>query len=271
MSAAAVNPVALAQELIRCPSVTPVDAGALDVLQARLETLGFNCHRLTFEAPDTDPVDNLYARWGDSAPHLCFAGHTDVVPVGDKDAWSKDPFGGDVEDGTLWGRGAADMKGAIAAFVGAVARYQSKRGAPRGSISLLITGDEEGDAINGTRKVLDWIAARGEKLDACVVGEPTNPMELGDMVKIGRRGSLTARLTVFGKQGHTAYPHLADNPVHRLVLMLHGLTTIPLDEGSAHFQASTLQVSTVDVGKQRIECYSSESDGRVECEIQRLP
>ena len=157
MNRPAVNPVALAQDLIRCPSVTPIDAGALDVLQARLEELGFACHRLTFEAPDTDAVDNLYARWGDSAPHLCFAGHTDVVPVGDADAWSRDPFGGDVDGGALWGRGAADMKGAIAAFVGAVSRYQLKSGAPSGSISLLITGDEEGDAINGTRKVLEWI------------------------------------------------------------------------------------------------------------------
>ncbi len=248
MTAVEVDPIALAQDLIRCPSVTPIDAGALEVLEQCLRPLGFTCHRLTFEEPGSDPVDNLYARWGHAAPHLCFAGHTDVVPVGDDGAWSKDPFSGEVDSGTLWGRGAADMKGAIAAFVAAVARYKKQHGAPSGSISLLITGDEEGDAINGTRKVLEWMASRDEKLDACIVGEPTNPSTLGEMVKIGRRGSLTARLTVFGKQGHTAYPHLADNPVHRLVAMLNRLATTPLDEGSAHFPASTLQVSTIDVG-----------------------
>ncbi len=248
MTAAVVDPVALAQALIRCPSVTPADAGALAVLQHQLNTLGFTCHRLTFTDPDSEPVDNLYARWGDTAPHFCFAGHTDVVPVGDKAAWSKEPFCGEVDGGFLWGRGAADMKGAVASFVAAVARYRKQHGAPPGSISLLITGDEEGDAVNGTKKMLTWLADRGEKLDACLVGEPTNTSALGDMVKIGRRGSLTARLTVSGKQGHTAYPHLADNPVHRLVKILGRLVTTPLDEGSAHFPASTLQVSTFDVG-----------------------
>lgn len=242
------DPVALARDLIRCPSVTPEDAGALDVLEAALRPLGFACHRLRFAEPGTAPVDNLYARLGTAAPNFCFAGHTDVVPVGDRAAWSVDPFGGEVHDGRLFGRGAADMKGAIAAFVAAVSGYLAERGPPPGSISLLVTGDEEGPAINGTRKVLDWLTARGERLDACLVGEPTNPRELGEMMKIGRRGSLTGVLTVYGAQGHTAYPHLADNPLPRLVRMLAAITATPLDDGSAHFPPSTLEITTIDVG-----------------------
>ncbi len=249
----AIEPVALAQALIRRPSVTPADAGALDVLREALETLGFDCHIMTFSAPGTDDVTNLYARLGDGAPNFCFAGHTDVVPTGDTENWDRDPFAGDIVDGSLYGRGAADMKSAIAAFVGAVRTFCKTHGAPEnwprpGSISLLITGDEEGPAINGTRKVLKWMAERNETIDACVVGEPTNPAELGDMIKIGRRGSLVGTLTVHGVQGHTAYPHLADNPVHRLVNMLQALTATPLDQGSDHFQPSTLQISTIDVG-----------------------
>ena len=249
----AVAPVALAQALIRRPSVTPVDAGALDVLRAALEPLGFECHVLTFSEPGADDVTNLYARLGTAAPNFCFAGHTDVVPTGDTENWQRDPFSGDIVDGALFGRGAADMKSAIAAFICAVASFRTSHGDPAnwprpGSISLLITGDEEGPAINGTRKVLDWLAARNETIDACVVGEPTNPAELGDMVKIGRRGSLVGTLTVQGVQGHTAYPHLADNPVHRLLDMLQAITADPLDQGSDHFQPSTLQISTIDVG-----------------------
>ena len=242
----AIDAVELAQALIRCPSVTPEDAGALDVLQAVLEPLGFACHRLTFD--DGGPaVQNLYARCGASAPNFCFAGHTDVVPVGDRDAWNDDPFAASIVDGTLIGRGAVDMKGAIAAFVAAVAQFLDA-GSFDGSISLLITGDEEGPATNGTTKVLDWLTGRQERLDACLVGEPTNRERLGDLIKIGRRGSLSARLVVDGVQGHAAYPQLADNPVHRLVAMLAALTAMPLDQGSDHFEASSLQITTVDVG-----------------------
>ena len=243
------DPVGFAAELIRRPSITPKDEGALDILAARLEALGFNCHRLRFEEPGTDPIENLYARWGERQPNLCFAGHTDVVPTGAADTWSFDPFGAALKDGVLCGRGAVDMKGAIAAFTTATERFIAAR-PPHftGSISYLITGDEEGVAINGTRKVLDWLAARGERIDACVVGEPTSATELGDMIKIGRRGSMTGRLTVNGVQGHVAYPHLADNAAHRLVTLLHALTAEPLDDGTEHFQASGLQVTTIDIG-----------------------
>ncbi|MFQ5959098.1 MAG: succinyl-diaminopimelate desuccinylase [Alphaproteobacteria bacterium] len=244
-----VDPVELTAALIRCPSVTPEDAGALGVLEAALEGLGFACHRLTFSEPGTADVDNLYARTGRKQPNFCFAGHTDVVPVGDEAAWSADPFGAELVDGVLYGRGAVDMKGAVACFVAAAARFLAVReGAFEGSISLLITGDEEGSAINGTRKVLAWMAENGERIDACVVGEPTNPARLGEMIKIGRRGSLTGRLTVHGTQGHVAYPHLADNPIPRLVRTLAALSGEPLDEGNEHFQPSNLEVTTIDVG-----------------------
>jgi succinyl-diaminopimelate desuccinylase len=244
-----IDPVALAGELIRRPSVTPRDEGAIDILAGVLEGLGFACHRLVFSEEGTADVVNLYARLGSAGRNFCFAGHTDVVPPGNPESWTVAPFAGSVADGMLWGRGAADMKGAIACFAAAVARFLAERG-PNfgGSISLLITGDEEGISINGTRKVLDWLSGRGERLDACIVGEPTNARTLGDMVKIGRRGSLTGTLTVHGTQGHTAYPHLADNPVHHLVRMLHAVTSHKLDEGTLHFQPSTLQVATIDVG-----------------------
>ncbi len=245
-----IDPVELTRDLIRCPSITPADAGALDVLQGSLQRLGFICHRLKFSAPDTPDIDNLYARIGrDGGRNFCFAGHTDVVPVGDRAAWSADPFAGELRDGQLFGRGAADMKGAIAAFVAAAARFIAQhRGKLPGAISLLITGDEEGPAINGTKPVLEWLRARGERLDACIVGEPTNPTRLGEMIKIGRRGSLNGRLAVRGVQGHTAYPQLADNPIHRLIKMLTRIAQRPLDEGTAHFQPSTIQISTIDVG-----------------------
>ncbi len=244
-----VDPVELARNLIRCPSVTPADAGALDVLQAALEGLGFVCHRLPFQAEGTERVDNLYARRGTAAPNFCFAGHTDVVPTGAEDAWGHAPFDAAVDEGWLHGRGAADMKGSIACFVSAVARYLERHGGTvPGSISLLITGDEEGPAVNGTTRVLDWLAEQGETIDACVVGEPTNPEALGDMIKIGRRGSMNCTITVRGVQGHSAYPHLADNPIHHLVAIMAAMTAEPLDEGSEHFQPSTLQFTTVDVG-----------------------
>lgn len=244
-----VNALDLSRALIQCPSVTPEDGGAQKVLQDALEGLGFTCHSQTFSDDNTPDVTNLYARLGEAAPNFCFAGHTDVVPVGDLESWTVDPFGGDVKDGVLYGRGASDMKTAIACFAEASARFVEKHGIDfGGSISFLITGDEEGPAINGTKKLLKWAKSEGEVLDACLVGEPTNPTTLGEMIKIGRRGSLNGTLTVYGVQGHTAYPHLADNPIHTLVKMLEVLTTENLDDGSDHFQASTLQVSTVDVG-----------------------
>ena len=242
-----IDPVELSQALIRCASVTPEDGGSLAVLENALTGLGFTCHRQTFSDEGTPDVQNLYARIGDQAPNFCFAGHTDVVPVGDPEGWTVAPFGAEIIDGVLFGRGASDMKSAIACFTAAAAGFIDK-GEFEGSISLLITGDEEGPAINGTKKLLQWTKDQGEIIDACVVGEPTNPLALGDMIKIGRRGSLNATLTVFGVQGHTAYPHLADNPIHRLVKMIDAITSETLDDGSDHFQASNVQVSSIDVG-----------------------
>ena len=252
-NAAPIDPVELAAELIRRPSVTPKDEGALDIVAARLERLGFVCHRLVFDDPgprgeDADPIANLYARIGSGRPNLCFAGHTDVVPTGPAHGWSFQPFGAELRDGALCGRGAVDMKGAIAAFIAAAERFLAGHEDFAGSISLLITGDEEAAAINGTRKVLDWLKVRGEALDACLVGEPTSAATLGDMIKIGRRGSMTGRLVVEGVQGHVAYPHLVDNAAHRLVALLNALTTTPLDQGTGHFQPSSLQITTIDIG-----------------------
>jgi succinyl-diaminopimelate desuccinylase len=243
------DPVVLTQTLIRCPSVTPADEGALAVLEHVLGRLGFRCHRLRFEEPGTAPVENLFARMGSDAPNFAFAGHTDVVPPGDPGSWRVDPFGGVIEGGQLYGRGAVDMKGAIGAFVAATARFLAEH-RPAGSISFLITGDEEGPAINGTRKLIGWLKEQGQRLDACVVGEPTNPTRLGQMIKIGRRGSLTGWLTVPGVQGHAAYPERADNPIPRLLAMLAALTGEPLDGGSEFFQASELVITSVDVGNQ---------------------
>lgn len=239
----------LAQALIRCNSVTPADGGALSILQQALEPLGFNCRRLKFSEDGTPDVDNLYARLGTGAPHFCFAGHSDVVPVGGIDSWTADPFGAELRDDALYGRGASDMKGAVACFAAAVSRFTARRrDGFTGSISLLITGDEEGPAINGTTKMLSWLAENGEKLDVCLVGEPTNPTQLGEMVKIGRRGSMSGALTVKGVQGHTAYPHLADNPLPRMIEMLAVITSETLDEGTDHFQPSNVQLTTIDVG-----------------------
>jgi succinyl-diaminopimelate desuccinylase len=245
----ALDPVELARSLIRCPSVTPEEGGALDLLQSVLEPLGFVCHRLPFSEPGTPEVDNLYARRGDSRPHLCFAGHTDVVPPGNAADWRVDPFGGEVVDDALIGRGAVDMKGGIACFVAAASRFLAARDrGAGGSISLLITGDEEGVATNGTRKVLEWMRENGEQPDFCLVGEPSSARELGDTMKIGRRGSMNFALSVHGTQGHSAYPQHVDNPIHRLVRILDRLTGDSLDSGSAHFEPSTLQVTSIDVG-----------------------
>ncbi|MGQ0665189.1 MAG: succinyl-diaminopimelate desuccinylase [Pseudomonadota bacterium] len=245
----AVDPVELTRALVRRASVTPRDEGALAVIEAALIPLGFACHRLPFSAAGTPDVDNLYARLGGAGPQFCFAGHSDVVPAGERERWSVDPFGAEIIDGQIYGRGAADMKGAIAAFIAAAAAFLGRRGRDfGGSISLLITGDEEGPAINGTAKVLAWLAQRRETLAACVVGEPTSEAVLGDMAKIGRRGSMTVRLAVRGVQGHVAYPHLADNPVHHLVRALSGLIADQLDTGTPYFQPSSLQLTTVDVG-----------------------
>ena len=232
-----IDALALAQALIRRPSVTPKDAGALDILERVLKELGFVTHRLPF-----GDVDNLYARLGDAAPHFCFAGHTDVVPVGE--GWSADPFAAEVKDGMLYGRGAADMKSAIAAFVMAVA----KTGKPKGSISLLITGDEEGVAVNGTVKLLEWLKERGEKIDHCVVGEPTSVGHAGDTLKIGRRGSINFKLMVKGVQGHVGYPQKAKNPIPALAELITQLATHKLDKGTEHFDPSTLAFTSVDVG-----------------------
>ncbi|KAA5804938.1 succinyl-diaminopimelate desuccinylase [Alkalicaulis satelles] len=237
------DPIPLARRLIQAPSVTPADAGALDVLEEALSALGFSCTRYPF-----GEVDNLYARLGDAAPVFCFAGHTDVVPPGAETAWTHPPFGAEIDQDLLWGRGAADMKGAIASMVAAVEAYLARHGQPRGSIAFLITGDEEGPAVNGTKKLLEAIHARGERLDHCLVGEPTNPASVGDTIKVGRRGSLNGVITVTGRQGHVAYPERADNPIPPLLALLGRLTARTLDDGAPHFQPSNLEVTSIDVG-----------------------
>ncbi len=238
------DPLKIAQDLIHCKSVTPAEGGALDYIEKLLTANGFTCHRQTFSDNDTPDVQNLYARRGTDAPNLCFAGHTDVVPVGDEKAWTVDPFGGAIKDDKLYGRGACDMKGAIAAFVAAAIDVKPAKG----SLSFLITGDEEGPSINGTRKMLGWLAEKNEKIDYCIVGEPTSEKTLGDTVKIGRRGTFTGRLTVAGKQGHVAYPRLADNPVPKLLELLEVLNGLILDAGTEHFQPSNLEIVDVDTG-----------------------
>ena len=241
----ALDPIALAQALIRCPSVTPADAGALAVLESALKPLGFTCHRLRFEEAGTASVENLYARIGTAKPHFCFAGHSDVVPPGD--GWAVDPFAAAIADGVLHGRGAADMKTGVAAFVAAVSRVLEK-GAPNGSISLLITGDEEGPAINGTVKMLGWLKERGEKLDHCVVGEPTAQARAGDTLKIGRRGSINFCITVTGVQGHVGYPQKAKNSIPVLAQLVTQLAGHKLDSGTEYFDPSTLAFTSMDVG-----------------------
>jgi succinyl-diaminopimelate desuccinylase len=234
--------------LIRCPSVTPAEGGALVALQEMLSPLGFSVERPVFSETGTPDVENLYARLSGNGPHLMFAGHTDVVPPGDEAAWRHPPFSADIENGEMYGRGAVDMKGGIACFVAAIARHVEKRGKLAGSVSLLITGDEEGPSINGTVKLLEWATGKGERWDAAIVGEPTNPDALGDMIKIGRRGSISGIVTVNGVQGHAAYPHLADNPVRGVVTLVEALMSPAYDEGTADFQPSNLEVTTIDVG-----------------------
>ena len=245
--------LSIARELLRCPSVTPADAGALGVLEQILGAAGFEVHRVTFAEPGTADIDNLYARIGTTAPHLSFAGHTDVVPPGDETSWTHGAFSGDVKDGYLYGRGAVDMKGGIACSVAAVLEYlRGHEGKARddgnGSISFLITGDEEDLSVNGTVKLLQWAAARGEKFDHCVLGEPSNIEELGDCIKVGRRGSQSGTLYVDGVQGHVAYPDRAANPVPDVARLIVALSEEPLDHGSAQFQPSNLEFTSVDVG-----------------------
>ena len=237
--------VDLAARLIRCESVTPAEGGALSLLAKELGSLGFECTRLPF-GEGSARIENLFARRGHGAPHFAFAGHTDVVPVGDASAWRHAPFSGALEDGKLFGRGAADMKGGIAAFVGAVRQFVECH--PDGSISLIITGDEEGDADYGTVKMVEWMRAQDHLPDVCVVGEPTNPDRLGDVIKNGRRGSLSCQLTVDGVQGHVAYPHLADNPIVRLLAMLAPVNGVTLDGGNDYFDASTAHITSIDTG-----------------------
>jgi succinyl-diaminopimelate desuccinylase len=257
------DPVALARDLLRCPSVTPAEGGALAYLDKVLSALGFAVHRIVSSEPGAADVENLYARIGTEAPHLVLAGHTDVVPPGDETRWKHGPFAGDIMDGVLFGRGAVDMKGAIACMVAAVRDHLAARGGrPKGSISFLITGDEEGIAVNGTPKLLQWCAARGETFDHCVVGEPTNPDALGDMVKIGRRGSQNGTLIVTGTSGHVAYPALADNPVRRIVAIMAAVMAGPLDNGSAHFDPSNLEFTSVDVGNRTVNVIPAEARAR---------
>src|SRR5450432_2617199 len=253
LSGGMTDALSIARDLVRCPSVTPADAGALGVLENLLKNAGFEVHRVTFGEPGTADIDNLYARIGNAPPHISFAGHTDVVPPGDEAAWTHGAFEGCVKDGYLYGRGAVDMKGGIACSVAAVLDYLASHGGkPRedgkGSISFLITGDEEDISVNGTVKLLQWVAARGEKLDHCVLGEPSNVEELGDCIKIGRRGSQSGTLYVDGVQGHVAYPQRATNPVPDIAALIVALNDEPLDTGSAQFQASNLEFTSVDVG-----------------------
>ena len=257
------DPVAIARELLRCRSVTPAEGGALKFLEATLKTAGFTVHRMTFSEPSTDDVENLYARIGDMAPHLMFAGHTDVVPPGDEKAWAYPPFAGEVADSELYGRGAVDMKGGIACALAAVLDHLNHHsGKPKGSISFLITGDEEGIAVNGTPKLLQWAAAHGEKFDHCILGEPSNVAALGDTIKIGRRGSLNGHLIVTGRQGHVAYPQRAENPIRGLVTLVAALQAEPLDSGSALFPPSHLEFTSVDVGNKTVNLIPNEACAR---------
>jgi succinyl-diaminopimelate desuccinylase len=242
------DPVPLLQDLIRCKSVTPAEGGALTALENLLSTHGFVCHRLIFREPGTPDVENLFARFGSGAPHLCFAGHTDVVPEGILESWTHSPFAGEIADGFVYGRGACDMKGSVAAFAAAAIDFVRAAGKFKGSVSFLITGDEEGPAINGTVKVLQWMRENGHVPDHCIVGEPSCVDRLGDTIKIGRRGSLSFTVTAEGRQGHVAYPHKADNPIPKLARLIDRIASAHLDGGNEHFDPSTLAVTTFDVG-----------------------
>ncbi len=257
------DPVAIARDLLRCPSVTPAEGGALALLERLLKQAGFTVHRMTFREAGTDDVENLYARIGTAAPNLVLAGHTDVVPPGDEKAWKHPPFSGEVTNGELYGRGAVDMKGGIACAVAAALDHLSHHGGkPKGSISFLITGDEEGIAVNGTPKLLKWAAERGETFDHCILGEPSNQEVLGDTIKVGRRGSLNGHLIVSGKQGHVAYPQRADNPIRGLVRLIEALQSEPLDGGSAQFTPSHMEFTSVDVGNKTVNLIPGEARAR---------
>src|SRR5689334_14252932 len=257
------DPVAIARDLLRCPSVTPAEGGAQSFLETTLKRAGFAVHRMTFSEPGTADVENLYARIGATAPHLMFAGHTDVVPTGDPKAWSPAPFSADITDGVLYGRGAVDMKGAIACKVAAALDHLAANGGkPKGSISFLITGDEEGIAVNGSPKLLKWAAAHGERFDHCVLGEPGNVAELGDTIKLGRRGSQNGVLVITGKQGHVAYPHRADNPVRGLIKLMSALMDEPLDAGSHKFDPSNLEFTSIDIGNPTVNLIPGEARAR---------
>jgi len=259
----AADPVALAAELLRCPSITPAEGGALAVLERVLKGAGFEVHHAIFAEPDTPPIDNLYARIGSSAPRLAFAGHTDVVPPGDETTWRHPPFAAAIDGGMLYGRGAVDMKGALACAVAASLDHLAARsGKPKGSIAFLITGDEEGIAVNGTVKLLQWAKERGETFDHCLLGEPSNAAELGDTIKVGRRGSLNGTLVVAGKQGHVAYPERAENPVRGLVTLMAGLMAEPLDQGSANFGPSNLEFTSIDIGNTTVNLIPGEARAR---------
>jgi succinyl-diaminopimelate desuccinylase len=253
----------LCRALVRCRSVTPEDGGALGVLDAALKQAGFATQRVAFSEPGTPDIGNLYARIGTRAPFFVFAGHTDVVPVGDAAKWRLDPFAGEVAEGAVWGRGTADMKGGVAAFAAAACAFVARRGLPKGSIGFLITGDEEGPAINGTEKLLRWAYEKGERFDHCIVGEPTSFEVLGDTIKIGRRGCLNGTLIVAGRQGHAAYPERADNPIPKLLRLLDALTAAPLDKGTPRFDATNLEIVSVDVGNPAFNVIPAEARARV--------
>ncbi|QIF80809.1 succinyl-diaminopimelate desuccinylase [Brevundimonas sp. 'scallop'] len=261
-----IDPVELTRDLIRIPSVTPADEGAMDVLERHLMALGFTCRRLAFEGPGGQGVhariENLYARRGNASPNLCFAGHTDVVPTGPSDQWSSQPFNAEVKDGVLYGRGAVDMKGGIAAWVAAVSQVLAD-GEPAGSLSFLITGDEEGPALHGTKRVVEALAAEGEVIDACVVGEPSSSQQLGDMIKVGRRGSLNTWITVHGKQGHVAYPERAANPAPVIARLMARLNDHVLDQGYENFPPSNLEITTIDIGNPATNIIAAQATARL--------
>jgi succinyl-diaminopimelate desuccinylase len=263
MDAPPADPTALARDLLRCPSVTPAEGGALSLIEGALKAAGFEVHRVTFAEPGTAPVENLYGRIGAGSPHFVFAGHTDVVPPGEPANWTHPPFAGEIVGGTLYGRGAVDMKGAIACALAATLDHLAARGGkPKGSISFLITGDEESIAVNGTVKLLAWASERGERFDHCILGEPSNAAAIGDTIKIGRRGSLNGTLIITGKQGHVAYPERADNPVRGLVALMTALMAAPLDHGSAQFDASNLEFTSIDIGNPVVNLIPGEARAR---------
>jgi len=263
MNVPVADPAALARDLLRCPSVTPAEGGAFGVIEGALKPAGFDVHRVTFTEPGMAPVENLYARIGSAGPHLVFAGHTDVVPPGEQAKWTYPPFAGEIVGGTLYGRGAVDMKGAVACSLAAALDHLAARGGkPKGSISFLITGDEESIAVNGTVKLLKWAAGRGETFDHCILGEPSNAAVLGDTIKIGRRGSLNGTLVITGKQGHVAYPERADNPVRGLVTLMSALMAAPLDDGNARFDASNLEFTSIDIGNPVVNLIPGEARAR---------